>query len=45
MITPGTFAEKADSNGMEVSQDPQSSIDITKKFFKKNITGINLPKY
>jgi len=45
MITPGTFAEKADSNGMEVSQDPQSSIDITKRFFKKNITGINLPKY
>lgn len=44
-ITPGTFAEKADGNGMEVSQDPQSSLDITKKFFKKNITGIYLPKY
>lgn len=44
-VTPGTFAEKADSNGMEVSQDPQSSLDITRKFFKKNINGIYLPKY
>ncbi|MBL7682421.1 MAG: ferritin-like domain-containing protein [Flavipsychrobacter sp.] len=45
LITPGTFAEKTDNDGKEVSQDPHSSLDITRKFFKKAISGIYLPKY
>ncbi|MBS1772757.1 MAG: ferritin-like domain-containing protein [Bacteroidetes bacterium] len=44
-ITPGTFAESTDSNGMDATQDPQSSLDIVRKFFKRTISGIYLPKY
>jgi hypothetical protein len=41
----GSFSDKADTNGMEVPQDPQSSLDVTRKFFKREISGIYLPKY
>jgi len=44
-ITPGTFAEKTDSNGMEQAQDPQTSLETTRKFFKRTITGNYLPRY
>ncbi len=44
-IYMGSFSEKTDSNGLEVSQDPQSSLEVTRKFFKKTISGIYLPKY
>lgn len=44
-ITPGSFAEKTDSNGMEQAQDPQTSLEATKKFFKRTITGNYLPRY
>ena len=41
----GSFAEKADANGMEPALDPHSSLDTTKQFFKKTVSGENLPKY
>lgn len=44
-VYPNTFAEKTDGNGMDVPQDPQSSLDITRQFFKKSISGANVPKY
>lgn len=41
----GAFSYQADDNGMQIASDPQNTLEVVRKFFKKKLSGIYLPKY